>query len=58
MLERIIIFMVLGIFVFTPDLGSWWKTEFLAWYEVYLPWILLIIIAVGLHWRTDHRDPD
>ncbi len=58
MFERIIIFMVLGIFVFTPALSSWWKNEFLAWYEVYLPWILIIMAAVVLHWRADHRNHD
>lgn len=58
MFEKIIIFMVLGIFVFTPALNSWWNNEFLVWYELYLPWILLIIAALGLQWRTDHRNPD
>lgn len=58
MFERIIIFIVLGIFVFTPALSSWWKNEFQFWYGVYLPWILLIVAAAGLHWRTDHRNSD
>lgn len=58
MFERLIIFMVLGIFVFTPTLNSWWEEEFVAWYEVYLPWILLIIVAVGLHWRADNHKVD
>lgn len=58
MFERMIIFMVLGIFVFTPALSSWWKNEFQMGYEVYLPWVLLIIAAAGLHWRTDHRHRD
>jgi hypothetical protein len=56
MLERIIVFIVLGIFVFTPAVSSWWKADFFSWYDIYLPWLLLILAASWLHWRPDHNN--
>ena len=56
MLERIIIFIVLGIFVFNPTVSNWWKDEFISWYHVYLPWLFLIAASIWLHWRARSKD--
>ena len=56
MLERVIIFIVLGIFVFSPTVSNWWKADFVAWYHVYLPWLILVVASLWLHWQARPTD--
>jgi hypothetical protein len=56
MFERIVVFIVLGIFVFSPSVSNWWKGEFVSWYHVYLPWFFLILAAIWIQWRTKPTD--
>ncbi len=55
MLERIIIFVVLGVFVFSPSLRDWWRSDMSSWYEVYIPWLTLILVTIWLHWRSSRQ---
>ena len=50
MLERIIIFIVLGVFVFSPAASDWWGKSYSAWYEIYIHWIFLLLATMWLHW--------
>lgn len=53
-LERLIIFIVLGFFIFVADLGSWWQTRSLGeWYGNYIIWIGLIAIS---YLASNHKD--
>lgn len=52
MIEKIISFLVLGIFVFAPSIDSWLREGIPGWYQVYLPWGLLILAAFWLHLST------
>ncbi|MFP6806047.1 MAG: hypothetical protein VB957_02475 [Pseudomonadales bacterium] len=51
MLERTIIFIVLGVFVFTPAASYWWGKSFTAWIDIYIPWIFLLLATMWLHWQ-------
>jgi len=51
MIERIVIFLVLGTFVFTPEIGNWSEENFTAWYDVYIAWMILIIAVLWIEWR-------
>ena len=43
MTERIIVFLILGFFVFGPEVQSFWSIGPLAWYGNYIVWFGLII---------------
>ncbi len=49
MIEKIIAFLILGIFVFVPTIPDWKDASFPGWFEVYLPWVLLIALCLILH---------
>jgi len=42
MIERIITFLILGFFVFSPEIQGFWSHDPLAWYHNYLVWFLLV----------------
>jgi hypothetical protein len=42
MIERVIIFLILGFFVFGPEIQSFWSRDPIAWYANYLVWLALI----------------
>lgn len=50
MIERIIVFLVLGFFVFTPDINAL-IAGMPALYDIYILWLLLIVAAM-----IDHFD--
>ena len=50
MVEKIISFLVLGIFVFAPSVDSWLIEGLPGWYRVYIPWGLLVLAAIWLHY--------
>ncbi|MCB1645374.1 MAG: hypothetical protein KDI36_07970 [Pseudomonadales bacterium] len=48
MLNRLFIFLVFGLFVFSPDVSRWWAADSVtAWYGNYIPWLLVI---AGCYW--------
>lgn len=42
MLERVLSFIVIGLFVFSPTIGNWWESSLERWYLQYGIWLLLI----------------
>lgn len=42
MVERIVTFLILGFFVFAPEIESFWSHSPLGWYRNYLVWLALI----------------
>ncbi|MEX0943157.1 MAG: hypothetical protein WD002_11495 [Pseudomonadales bacterium] len=42
MIERVIVFLILGFFVFDPGIQSFWSRGPLGWYANYLVWLALI----------------
>ena len=51
MIERIIIFLVLGAFVFAPAITQWTFGGLTEWYGIYLPWLALVIVVSRDQWR-------
>ena len=45
MLERLILFLVLGFFVFSPSIPNWTQTSMTSWYSLYLFWLLTILLV-------------
>ncbi len=45
MSDRLIFFLVLGFFVFSPVIPDWSEGAQANWHAVYLIWILVILIA-------------
>lgn len=56
MVERIITFLVLGFFVFAPEIAGFWAHDPIAWYKNYLVWLALI---AACYWsqRREYRPP-
>ena len=47
LIERTIIFVILGFFVFSPQIPSWQESEHVAnWYGYYLPGVISLL-ALG-----------
>lgn len=53
--EKVISFLILGIFVFMPAIPDWQHSSFPQWFEVYAPWLLLILLCMFAHARR--RNP-
>lgn len=45
MIDRIIIFLVLGLFVFSPGIQSFWSSDPVSWYGGYIVWFLLVFLS-------------
>lgn len=56
MVERIITFLILGFFVFGPEIESFWSTSPLGWFHNYLVWLSLIAACFWSQWR-ESRTP-
>lgn len=46
MIDRVVTFLVLGFFIFAPQIQSFWSIDPVRWYGNYLVWLALI----GLCW--------
>ena len=55
MLERVVSFIVIGLFIFSPTIGDWWASSVQAWYMQYLIWILLIVLCFWID-RTNREN--
>jgi hypothetical protein len=42
MIERVVVFLILGFFIFDPEIQSFWSRGPLNWYANYLVWLALI----------------
>jgi hypothetical protein len=51
MIERIVTFLILGFFVFGPQVQSFWSDDPITWYRNYVVWLALI----GACFWTQHR---
>ena len=51
MIDRILTFLVLGFFVFSPQIQSFWSTDPMAWYINYFIWFALIALCFLSIWR-------
>lgn len=45
MLERLILFLVMGCFVFAPTIPNWTQTSMTSVYSLYLLWLLTILLV-------------
>lgn len=45
MIDRAIIFLILGFFVFAPSVQSFWSDSVAGWYTSLLFWLALIVAA-------------
>jgi hypothetical protein len=57
-IERLVLFVVLGFFVFSPTIGTWLEASAPYWYRHYLPWLMVIALCAWLHMRADSRSAD
>ncbi len=55
MLEKIITFLIFGIFVFSPGIADWQSPEYPMGLLIYAPWLLLIVLGLILH--LQEKDP-
>jgi len=46
MIDRVVTFLVLGYFVFTPQIQSFWSVDPIRWYGNYL----VLFALIGLCW--------
>ena len=58
-IERLVLFVVLGFFVFSPTVGGWLEASTPYWYRHFLPWLAIIALCAWLHY-SEHKagDPD
>ena len=59
MIERVLTFLVIGFFVFTPQIQSFWSEDPISWYSNYVVWFALILLCLVSVWRetrTSHGD--
>ena len=54
-IERLVLFLVLGFFVFSPTVGEWTGISLSEWYRNYVPWLALISLCGWL--RYADREP-
>lgn len=52
MIERFIVFLILGFFVFAPEVQSFWSRGPLAWYANYIIWLVLIAACFWSQYRA------
>ena len=60
MIERILTFLVIGFFVFSPQIQSFWSSDPVRWYGNYGVWFALILIcyfAVRRRWQGPADPP-
>lgn len=58
MIERLIIFLILGFFVFGPEVQSFWSSDPVSWYANYLVWLALIVACIWSQSRTGRQPRD
>ena len=58
MIERIVTFLILGFFVFGPEVESFWTQDPIGWYRNYLVWIVLIVACFWSESRESQQPPD
>lgn len=56
MIERLIVFLILGFFVFGPEIQSFWSKDPLTWYSNYFAWLALVA-ACWFAQRDKSRQP-
>jgi len=56
MLERVVSFIVLGLFIFVPTVSDWRDTSLEVWYLQYAIWFLLIGLCYSIQ-RTARESP-
>jgi hypothetical protein len=58
LIERTIIFVILGFFFFSPQIPSWQESEHVAnWYGYYLPGVISLL-ALGWALRPGGKPPN
>lgn len=58
-LEKLISFIIFGLFVFSPLVPGWHSVVLSQWYGIYVYWLLLIILCASAQWLSrdqPHRD--
>lgn len=58
MIERIVIFLVLGYFIFIPEIQSFWSRDPIAWFTGHLVWFALIALCYFAQARTQREQGD
>lgn len=58
MIERLIIFLILGFFVFGPEVQSFWSSDPISWYMNYLIWLALIGACIWSQFRSGRQPRD
>ena len=53
---RLVFLLVLAIYVFSPNILSWWTGPGNAWYSPFIFWGGLIVIGFWLEWRRDPNE--
>jgi hypothetical protein len=54
--EKLISFMIFGLFVFSPLVPSWQHSGLYPWYGIYLYWLVIIVFCCAAQWRR-HNQP-
>ena len=52
--ERLISFVIFGLFVFTPAISSWQGVRLIDWYANYTVWLALIALCAWFQWARKH----
>jgi hypothetical protein len=58
MIDRIITFLILGFFVFGPEIQSFWSRDPFIWYGNLLIWLGLIGACCWSQYRTKTDPPE
>ena len=58
MIERIIIFLILGFFVFGPEIQSFWSRDPILWYSNFLIWLGLIAACFWSQHNAPREPPE
>lgn len=58
MIDRVVIFLILGFFVFSPEIQGFWSHGPLRWYQNYLVWLVLILACFWSQTRTSRTPRD
>jgi hypothetical protein len=56
--EKLISFIIFGLFVFSPLVPSWQSTLLGHWYGIYLYWFLLIVMCAAAQFRRRQPGQD
>lgn len=54
--ERLISFIIFGLFVFTPAINSWQSMNLANWYAYYAIWIALIMVCAWFQWMLKDNE--